>query len=545
MIMKRLVTIILILLINKLSFSQIWDGDFIGIDSIWNISTPTSINPISMRDMHNYSDMTLYLAGVFANANEGDAHGIASWDTDTIWIYQEGVGGGSVEAVILYKDTLYIGGSFNTASGNSNTANIAVWNGSNWESTNLGQADSDVYDFCIYHDTLFVAGNFGHIGALECNKIAAYHGGEWINVGSMGMWTKALAVFNDELYAGGYWGVRKYLGGTEWETFNPGPNGYVNELMVDTINSLLLVGGEFSHIGEEVSVCSAIWDGFNWISTGWGGSTTIWPQASALYRGEFYTGNGAVIEDDVWTFWIRKWNGETWDSIGGTFDSTISSLEVFRDTLYIGGYFAFWGGDSPVPDKRNKGMVKLFMPDNGCDYLKPRINTYADTFYLEGGEVDVNLYNNNPYAESWEWDFGTSTGSVSSTQAVEYIYNYPGTYNVRVTVTDGQCVKTAEKEIKIYLNTSVSDESKQNTLNVFPNPAGEKVNVEYFVSDGVENVSIQIISPSGQTLKSLHLKKGENKIEISTNDWDCDFVIINVVIDSEVSNTRKVIIEKK
>ncbi|MDD2634860.1 MAG: PKD domain-containing protein [Bacteroidales bacterium] len=537
--MKRIVTILVLLLIYKLSLSQEWDGDFNGIDSLWNESPPSSINAISILDMYNYNDTILYLGGGFAYVNESSANSFASWNTDTIRVYQEGVDWGGVDAIIKYKDTLYIGGSFNTASGSPNTTNIAVWNGSNWQSTNLGQADSDVHDFCIYHDTLFVAGNFGHIGALECNKIAAYNGEEWINVGSMGMWTKALAVFNDELYAGGYWGVRKYLGGAEWETFNPGPNGYVNELMVDTINSLLLVGGEFSHIGEEVSVCSAIWDGFNWISTGWGGSTTIWPQASAYYRGEFYTGNGAVIEDDVWTFWIRKWNGEAWDSIGGTFDSTISSLEVFRDTLYIGGYFAFWGGDSPVPDKRNKGMVKLFMPENGCDYLKPRINAYTDTFYLNNGEAVVNLYNNNPYADSWDWDFGDSqTGDIKDPV---HTYTQVGEYNVQVTVSQEGCVKTANKTIYIELGSNSNIQNYENIqMQVFPNPSSNGFTLKTSLPN-YKNAEIKIVGLNGH-LKDIISVTSETTV-IPTKGWKPGAYVCNLFVDGKLVKAEKLIYE--
>jgi len=537
--MKRIVTILILLLIYKLSFSQVWDGEFIGIDSIWNISSPTTVNPVSMEKIYDWNDSILYLGGGFVYTNSTFINSIASWNTDTIKGYQEGVSSGGVKAIIIYKDTLYIGGSFNTASGNVNTANMAVWNGSNWQSTTIGQPGSYVYDFVEYHDTLFVGGSFSTIGGVEYNKIAAYNGGEWINVGSMGMWTKALSVFNDELYAGGYWGVRKYLGGTEWETFNPGPNGYVNELMVDTINSLLLVGGEFSHIGEEVSVCSAIWDGFNWISTGWGGSTTIWPQASAYYRGEFYTGNGAVIVDDVWTFWIRKWNGEAWDSIGGTFDSTISSLEVFRDTLYIGGYFAFWGGDSPVPDKRNKGMVKLYMPDNGCDYLKPRINTYADTFYLEGGEVDVNLYNNNPYADTWEWDFGDSqTGYVKDPV---HTYNDIGEYNVQVTVSQDGCVKTANKTIYIEQGSDIKD-FETIELQVFPNPSSNGFTLKTSLQT-YKNAEIKIAGLNGH-LKDIIPVNGETTV-IPTKGWKPGTYVCNLFIDGKLVKTEKLIFQNK
>jgi len=537
--MKKILLILsLSCFISTLGFTQVWSDDFIGIDSIWNESVEV-VNSISINDLYNDGDSVLYIGGGFYHVNNDVSHGVASWDTDTIRVYQQGVEWGGVYAVCKYLDTLYIGGTFTSASENPNTRYLAVWNGTNWQSTSLGQPGDYVRDFCIYHDTLFVAGHFSTIGGIAFDKIAAYNGEDWINVGSFGMWSRALAVFNDELYAGGYWGVRKYLGGTNWETFPIVPNGVVNELMVDSINSFLFVGGEFYLINNELSVGSALWDGFKWMPMGNGSGTTIIPQASAMYRGEFHTGNGVKVVDDIYTFFVKKWNGETWDSIGGAFSSAILALEVFRDTLYIGGNFAFWGGDSPVPDKRNKGMVKLYMPDNGCDYLKPRINTWADTFYLNDGEVDVNLYNNNPYVDSWEWDFGTSTGTVPLSQAVEHTYTEVGEYNVQVTVTDGECVKTANKTIYIELGNEVP-EFEQIDMQVFPNPSSNDFTVKVTLTN-YQNAEIKIAGLNGH-LKSVIPVTGETTV-IPTKGWKAGVYVCNLFVYGKLVKVENLVFE--
>ena len=535
--MKKFFSIFCIFFISIASFSQVWSDDFNGIDSIWSESAPGGLNPITINCLYNYKDSILYLGGGFAFANNEVANNISCWDTDTIFAYQQGVEWGHVHTIIKYKDTLYIGGAFHSASENPNTAFLAVWNGNNWQSGSIGQPGGAVNDFAILHDTLFIAGSYSTIGGIDFNKIAAYNGEEWINVGDMGMWTKALAVFNDELYAGGYWGVRKYLGGTEWETFNPRPNGYVNELMTDTINSFLFVGGQFSAINGEDSWGSAMWDGFKWNAMGTANGTTIWPQASAMYRGEYYVGNSYKVEDGDWTFGIKKWNGESWDSIGGAFSTTISALEVFRDTLYIGGLFGFWGGDSPVPDKRTKGMVKLYMPDNGCDYLKPRINTYADTFYLKNGEAIVNLYNNNPYADSWEWDFGTSTGSVMSTQAVEHIYTAVGEYNVQISVTQDGCIKSAYKTIYIEEGSGIGNYESID-MQVFPNPSSHNFTVKLELPD-YKNAEIKIAGLNGH-LKDIIPVTGETTV-IPTKGWSAGVYVCNLFINGKLVKVEKLV----
>jgi hypothetical protein len=154
-------------------------------------------------------------------------------------------------------------------------------------------------------------------------------------VGELGPVCESLEVFNGELYAGGYFGIKKYLGGTSWEYLPVQPNSFVYELKADTTNSVLFIGGQFTAVGGEQSVGTCIWDGFNMIATGNYCNATVWEQASAIYRGEFYAGCGVhYIDEDRNTFLI-KWNCENWESVGGVFTNNIFALEVFRDTLYI------------------------------------------------------------------------------------------------------------------------------------------------------------------------------------------------------------------
>jgi hypothetical protein len=532
---KIFALIILTLFISKLDFAQVWSDDLFGIDSLWNYYGADAI----VREMYNHNDTILYIGGSVRCVNSEIVNDIFSWNTNSVLSYEDGVGVGYVASIINYHDSIFIGGTFHSASDNPNTARLAVWNGDSWQSPSIGQADADVRDFCNYNDTLFIVGEFGHIGSLECDKISAYTGEEWINVGSFGMYARALEVFNGELYAGGYWGVRRYLGGTEWETFDIVPNGQINELTVDSINSFLFVGGQITQIDGEDSWGSAVWDGFNWTPMGFFYGNTVFSQASAMYRGEYYLGNGFYYhdEDDTYEMFIKKWNGESWDSIGGNFNSTILSLEVFQDTLYIGGAFTYWGGDSPIADKRSKGLVKLYMPDNGCDYLKPRINAYADTFYLNNGEAIVNLYNNNPYADSWEWSFGDShTGDVKDPI---HTYITIGEYNVQVTVTQDGCVKTAEKTIYIEEGSRI-DDYKSIEMQIFPNPSSHNFTVKLELPD-YKNAEIKIAGLNGH-LKDIIPVTGETSV-IPTKGWKPGAYVCNLFVDGKLVKVEKLIFQ--
>jgi len=490
-----------------------------------------------VKVIYNYNDSILFIGGGIRCVNNDTINNILKWDTMHATGFDNGVSIDAVNSIIVYHDTLLIGGNFNDASGEPNTARLAIWNGEAWQGTSIGQIDHYVYDFVIYQDKLFITGRFGHIGSFVCDKIVAYNGEDWINVGSFGMWASALEVFNGELYAGGYWGIRKYLGGTQWETFPVKPNDFVFELKADTTNTFLYVGGQFTAVAGEPSVGSAMWDGFNWHPLGNYCGATVWQQAMEIYRGDLYTGGGLIDNDGNLDMYISKWNGESWDSIGGNFSSSIYALEIFRDTLYIGGAFRTWDSVPNGGGIRTKGLVKLYMPDNGCDYLKPRINAYTDTFYLNNGEAVVNLYNNNPYVDSWEWDFGDlQTGSERNPV---HTYTQVGEYNVQVTVTDGECVKTASKTIYIELGTALQ-EFEQIEMQVFPNPSSNDFTLKTSLPN-YNNTEIKIAGLNGH-LKDIIPVTGETTI-IPTKGWKAGVYVCNLFIEGRLVKVEKVVYE--
>ncbi len=517
--------------------AQVWSDDLGEIDSLWtNVVGDAQIN-----DFMNEGDTVLYIAGPFKYANDVEVQQIISWNGITFTKYQNGISPfGTINTIVKYNNTLIIGGDFPHASNASNTYNLAMWNGLSWQAFASGGVTGAVRDLITYNDTLFMCGDFEHIDGVEYNKVAAFSNNTWIDIGYWGQWVSSLEILNGELYGGGYYGFRRYLGGTEWEIFPDQPDVWVMDLKTDTINSFLYLGGNFGHIGGIPSYSVTIWDGFKWNYTGTYCTATVMPQAMAIYRGDLYTGCYFYYDNETeWRTSITKWNGESWDSIGGAFNSTIFALEVFRDTLYIGGSFTHWGGDSPIPTHRSKGLVKLYMPDNGCDYLKPRINTYADTFYLYGGEVDVNLYNNNPYVDSWEWDFGTSTGSVTATQAVEYTYTETGEYNVQVTVTDGECVKTANKTIYIEMGNEVP-QFEQIDMQVHPNPSSNDFTVQVSLPN-YQNAEIKIAGLNGH-LRSVIPVTGETTV-IPTKGWKAGVYVCNLFVDGKLVKTEKLVFE--
>ncbi|MFO7789160.1 MAG: PKD domain-containing protein, partial [Bacteroidales bacterium] len=122
---------------------------------------------------------------------------------------------------------------------------------------------------------------------------------------------------------------------------------------------------------------------------------------------------------------------------------------------------------------RAYALAKWHMPDTGCNYLRPLIHSYKhysipkDTFYLNNGQAEVHFYNNNAYADTWQWDFGDFY--MSTIREPVHYYTEPGDYEVSVTVTDDGCEKTAIKTVHIRLPVGTDDE-KSPVVSLYPNP---------------------------------------------------------------------------
>ena len=536
--MKKINIILLLLIIQCVPlrlYSQTWNTDF-GVDSLWNFSGGL----VCIYSLYNQGEY-LYIGGGFENVGTLQVNGIARWDSINWFPLSEGLtsGAGAVRCLGSFNNELYMGGGFWEVDYQPNTKYLAIWDGINWHGASIGEPNTSVYDFKIFDNKLFISGNFSVLGITNFDKIVAYDGTNWLNVGSMGMWVRALEVFNGELYAGGYFGLRKYLGGTTWEDVPGEPNGWVHAMKTDTFNNFLYIGGGgFTTVGDTITSYNvAMWDGFKWNSMGAEILCSVYTQAMAIYRGDLYVGgcmdtlnNGLVVN------YITRWDGTKWDSLGcGTNGTTVHALEVYKDELYVGGCFTEAGGYTAY------GIARWYVPDTGCNYIKPRVYILADTFYLSGGSVDVQFYNNNAYVDSWQWDFGdTGTDSI---QNPIHTYTDTGIYNVTVTVTHDSCVKTAQKTITV-LNSTGMINFKPETLNfkLYPNPAEDSFTVEVNIPENINSV-IKIYGLKGELLKKYKLNKGNNRTLVHTSGWEKGIYICNLIIDGKVMKSEKMVME--
>lgn len=181
-----------------------------------------------------------YMGGQF-NWTSGRAH-IARW-TGTAWTQVLGGVDSFVFAMEVYNGSMYVGGTFGTASGGTVTAaRLARWNGTAWSAVNNAAFNGTatvVYALEIYDGRLIVGGQFP--GAASSPNIAAFNGSIVASIGPFGQ---------------------------------GGANGPVRSLK--TIGDRLYVGGDFTMIDGVSANRIAYWDGDSWHSVDGGADATVY-----------------------------------------------------------------------------------------------------------------------------------------------------------------------------------------------------------------------------------------------------------------------------
>lgn len=143
---------------------------------------------------------------------------------------------------------------------------------------------------------------------------------------------------------------------------------------------------------------------------------------------------------------------------------------------------------------------------------------------------------------SWSWNFGDGS-AVSTQQNPSHTYAAAGTYTVSLTVTNGGCSHTYEKQV------TVSDQSSGLTnvddafgLRLFPNPAADQVYLE-FQRQPAGPVTILLTDAGGRLLRTQHAAQPANRILLSTAALDAGVYSVRVV-STEGSVLRKLILIK-
>lgn len=137
-----------------------------------------------------------------------------------------------------------------------------------------------------------------------------------------------------------------YLHPVNYQTLKGGVDGPVNAIITDN-NAGLFVGGKFDTAGQGPAQSIANYfngfGGFDWMKVGQTGisgevNDFIYHKGDLYVAGNFYMADTVFVNSGV-----VKWDGTKWEVVGdfyvGALFNYVLDLEVYRDTLYAGGFF--------------------------------------------------------------------------------------------------------------------------------------------------------------------------------------------------------------
>jgi hypothetical protein len=313
-----------------------WDG------TNWNalgtgpggVVASITIRPDGVYAAGSSLNGSLYYLPFFSRwdgANWNDASG--SLENITPYVNDSNIG---MDAVAWIGSTAFIGGHFvvydNYPNGAcSNILQIAPYN----RSVGTG-CNSNVFAMTILGNNLYVGGIFTTAGGAAANKIAAWNGSYWTNVGG------------------------SVVG-----------NGSV--LALTTVGNSLYAGGSFTNMGGVPANLIAKWDGTNWsaLASGIGGRSAglqcLGASGADLYAGGNFTVAGNKSAKDI-ARWNEQMNFDAPQLLGasfsgGQFHTLLSGIAGRTNIIQATTNFSTW-----TPVLTNSTGLYDFTESNSVNY---------------------------------------------------------------------------------------------------------------------------------------------------------------------------------
>jgi len=178
----------------------------------WNGSAWSTINfPYGQQNPAIITSMAMYNGDLYIGGNIDDTlYGeMYRYDGANWYAVGNGIFGAmaQVNKLIVYKNELYVAGSFSQYEYSGNPGNtIAKWNGSTWSDVAGGTSYiclgcAQIFDMTIFNNNLYVVGTFDSIGGIYASRIAYWDSTKWCSLGTtFNYGLSSVAVYNNELY---------------------------------------------------------------------------------------------------------------------------------------------------------------------------------------------------------------------------------------------------------------------------------------------------------------------------------------------------------
>jgi hypothetical protein len=338
----------------------------------------------------------VYVGGRFTSAGGVSANRVARFNTQTnTWSTlgtgsSNGVSGGSVLALAVVGNEVYVGGDFTSAGGVS-ANNVARFNTQTNTWSTLGTGSSNgvdgggVYALAVVGNDVVVGGRFTSAGGVSANYVARFNTqtNTWSTLGTgsqngvSGVGVGALAVVGNEVYVGGGFTsaggvsanrVARFNTQTNtWSTLGTGSSNGVNGPFVfalAVVGNEVVVGGSFTSAGgvSANGVARFNTQTNTWSSLGTGsqngvsGTGLVYVNALAVVGNEVVVGGSFTSAGGVSANNVARFNTQTntWSTLGtgsqngvsGTGLVYVNALAVVGNEVVVGGSFTSAGGVS-------------------------------------------------------------------------------------------------------------------------------------------------------------------------------------------------------
>jgi PKD repeat protein len=309
-------------------------------------------------------------------AGDASATGPGGWDHLGTGASGASALNGRVDALIsvphfgAIPDSVYAGGVFTSAGGNTSAVAIARWDGSAWHSIGappISHATGARVDaIAVDHATgkVYVGGNFTNAGGnAAADFLAAWDGATWKPVCHITANVNALQIIGRELYIGGDFAdggdlpsADKLVGcnldtGTPSSTVDSSAHEINSSVLALTADSAgrLYAGGSFINVdGITNANHVAMFDGSTWHAMQAGAVDSI-TRSIASDGTNVYIGSDSVdIAGIAKADHVAKWNGSMWSALGGNAANTdgwlpasavINAIVTSGAKVFVGGSF--------------------------------------------------------------------------------------------------------------------------------------------------------------------------------------------------------------
>lgn len=171
------------------------------------------------------------LGGMFSEIGTQPVANLAAWDGQQWHDVGGGVGGGQVQALEVWNQSLVVLGSFSSA-GSSSADGIAIWDGTAWSIPGSGTIKGVFDDAVVDDDNLVVTGQFEIAGAPA--TLAQWNGQAWTAMSAAIPHASQLVVYQGVLHGLIGTKIHTWSAASGWAALSPAPNFPVVRIVAST-----------------------------------------------------------------------------------------------------------------------------------------------------------------------------------------------------------------------------------------------------------------------------------------------------------------------